>query len=68
MLIDASPTKGLFLDTLIKDVNIKDAILDLVTMLSTGIPPATIPSFRCWLLPAILLYIYKYDITGVIFD
>jgi hypothetical protein len=30
MLIDASPTKRLFLDTLIKDVNITDAILDLV--------------------------------------
>lgn len=30
MLIDASPTKELFLDTLIKDVNISDAILDLV--------------------------------------
>lgn len=30
MLIDASPTKELFLDTLIKDVNITDAILDLV--------------------------------------
>lgn len=30
MIIDASPTKELFLDTLIKDVNITDAILDLV--------------------------------------
>lgn len=30
MLIDASPTKELFLNTLIKDVNISDAILDLV--------------------------------------
>lgn len=30
MIIDASPTKELFLDTLIKDVNISDAILDLV--------------------------------------
>jgi hypothetical protein len=30
MLIDASPTKELFLDTLTKDVNITDAILDLV--------------------------------------
>lgn len=30
MLIDATPTKELFLDTLIKDVNITDAILDLI--------------------------------------
>lgn len=30
MLIDASPTKELFLDTLTRDVNISDAILDLV--------------------------------------
>jgi hypothetical protein len=30
MLIDASPTKELFLETLVKDVNITDAILDLV--------------------------------------
>jgi hypothetical protein len=30
MIIDASPTKELFLDTLTKDVNISDAILDLV--------------------------------------
>lgn len=30
MRIDATPTKELFLDTLIKDVNISDAILDLV--------------------------------------
>jgi hypothetical protein len=30
MDIDASPTKELFLDTLTKDVNITDAILDLV--------------------------------------
>lgn len=30
MIIDASPTKELFLDTLTKDVDITDAILDLV--------------------------------------